>query len=305
MLDKKLLEAHGHRQGLNYPGSFIIACEKDVQRAVEKIGFPMIVKPTRPLRSFKTFMPKSDEGLIDWVNKYSGDLPFIAQHFIPGDEGKTFFSALYLDLGKVVARFDGRKIRSRPVGHTTIAESFPDDEVYEQTLKFFDGLNISGPVSLEFKRSPDGRLWVIEPTVGRTDFWIGVCTANGINLPLVEYYHQIGKTILGMRQSNEVVWFNEERDPLGRAWFAAQFNLKMSGRRSAFVYLHHKDFLPAKKALLIIIWDSIKKTSRFPGKLAIMAFKALKKIERWITVYESDRFAPRRVTAGRNSQIKN
>ena len=282
MLDKKSLEARSHLQGLNYPESFIIACETDVQKAIDKIGFPMIVKPTHPLKSFKTFMPKSAESLLVWVKKYFVDLPFIAQKLIPGDEGETFFSALYLDHGKVLARFDGRKIRSRPIGHTTIAESFPDNEVYQQTLKFFDGLKLSGSVSLELKRAPDGSLWVIEPTVGRTDFWIGLCTANGINLPIIDYNHQVGETVPEMRQSNEAVWFNEERDPLGRAWFAARPNLKMNGRHSTYLYLHRNDPRPAKEALRRIILESIRKVIHLPNKLGMVALESLKRL--------SDRF---------------
>ena len=280
MLDKKSLEARSHRQGLNYPESFIIACEADVQKAIDKIGFPMIVKPTHSLKSFKTFMPKSTESLLGWVKKYCVDLPFIAQKFISGEERETFFSALYLDHGKVLARFDGRKVRSRPIGHTTIAESFPDDEVYQQTLRFFDGLKLSGPVSLELKRAPDRSLWVIEPTVGRTDFWIGLCTANAVNLPIIDYNHQVGKTVPEMRQSNEAVWFNEERDPLGRAWFAVQPNLTMNGRHSTYLYLYLEDLRPAQKALRIIIWKFIRKTSSFPNKLGMMAFEALKRLSK-------------------------
>ena len=278
MLDKKSLEARSYLQRLNYPENSIITCETDVQQAIEKIGFPMIVKPTHPLRSFKTFMPKSAESLISWVNNYCADLPFIAQKFIPGEEGETLFCALYLDHGKVLARFGGRKVRSRPIEHTTIAESFPDDEVYQQTLRFFDDLKLSGPVSLELKRAPDHSLWVIEPTVGRTDFWIGLCTANGINLPIIEYYHQIGKTVPQMLQSNKAVWFNEERDPLGRTWFAAQSKLKMNGRHSTYLYLHREDLRPAKEALRRIIRGSIGKVSRLPNKLGMMAFEVLKRL---------------------------
>ena len=278
LLDKRSLEARSRLQGLNYPESFIIACEADVRKAMDKIGFPMIVKPTHPLKSFKTFMPKSAESLLGWIDKYHMDLPFIAQKFIPGDEGETVFSALYLDHGRVLARFDGRKIRSRPIGHTTIAESFPDNEVYQQTLKFFDGLKLSGPVSLEFKRGTDGRLWMIEPTVGRTDFWIGLCTANGINLPMIDYNHQIGECMPEMRQSNEAVWFNEERDPLGRAWFAARFDLKMNNRHSTYLYLHREDPRPAREALRRMIWESIKRVIRLPNKLGMMVFEWLKRL---------------------------
>ncbi|MBK8890530.1 MAG: hypothetical protein IPN75_09040, partial [Dechloromonas sp.] len=95
--------------------------------------FPMIIKPVRPLGGFKTFLPTNADELLRWTDIHQPDLPFMAQRFIPGDDRAIYFSALYLDAGKVLARFDGHKLRSRPLGHTTIAESFRNEEVYRQT----------------------------------------------------------------------------------------------------------------------------------------------------------------------------
>jgi predicted ATP-grasp superfamily ATP-dependent carboligase len=127
------------------------------------------------------------------------------------------------------------------MGHTTIGEPFPDDQVYAETRRFFDGLQLSGPVSLELKRDPDGVLWVIEPTIGRTDFWIGLCVANGVNLPLVEYCHQTGLPIPRIGQNDASVWFNEDRDPMGRLWVAAPSRRYMKDRAASYVFLHGDD----------------------------------------------------------------
>lgn len=245
LLDKTALEARCVRQGIAYPKTFLLTSVRDVDHAIGTIGFPMIVKPVRPLSSFKTRLPESGEQLAALAEHFRDELPFIVQNFIPGDDRAIHFTALYLDHGKVLARFDGHKLRSRPLGHTTIAESCPDDEVFEQTLRFFDGLELSGPVSLELKRAPDGRLWVIEPTIGRTDFWVSLCTENGVNLPLIEYGHQTAATLPTVRQLNAMVWFNEERDPFGRLWFARQQGLRMMGRRSTYLFWHVDDPLPA------------------------------------------------------------
>ena len=38
-------------------------------------------------------------------------------------------------------------------------------------------------MAVEFKRSADGRLWMIEPNVGRTEYCVDVCIGNGFDLP--------------------------------------------------------------------------------------------------------------------------
>lgn len=245
LLDKPALEARCRQTGMDYPRTFVLQQVGDVGAAVAAIGFPMIVKPARPLSGFKTALPDSAAALQALAERFSGDLPFLVQQFVPGDDRSIHFSALYLDQGRELARFDGRKLRSRPMGHTTIGEACPDDAVYAQTRRFFDGLALSGPVSLELKRGPDGRLWVIEPTIGRTDFWIGLCVENGVNLPLLEYRHQAGLPLPATAQRDDAVWFNEDRDPGGRWWLAGRNPPSLGSRRASYVYLHRADPGPA------------------------------------------------------------
>ena len=216
LLDKPALEARCHETGVQYPETYVLGSAESVDDAARQIGFPMIAKPARPLSGFKTALPADAGSLRQLVERHQRDLPFLVQRFIPGDDRRIHFSALYLDKGKELARFDGHKLRSRPMGHTSIAESLPADDVHACTRRFFDGLQLSGPVSLELKRDTDGSLWVIEPTVGRTDFWVGLCIANGVNLPLIEYLHQVGQPVAPPVQRDTHLWFNEDRDPLGR-----------------------------------------------------------------------------------------
>jgi predicted ATP-grasp superfamily ATP-dependent carboligase len=249
LLEKSVHEAQSLTQGLSYPHTFLLAGAKDVDLAISKIGFPMIVKPAQPLAHFKTSQPNTTEALLKLTEDFRSDLPFLVQPFIPGDDRSIYFSAAYMTQGQVLARFDGHKLRSRPLGHTTVAEACVDDEVYNQTTRFFEGLNLSGPVSLELKRDLQGTLWVIEPTVGRTDFWIDLCTENGVNLPLIEFQHQLSMPVVRPIQQNKTVWFNEDRDPFGRLWFFRQKELRMGGRSATFIFLNFNDLSPAFAAL--------------------------------------------------------
>lgn len=253
LLEKSAHEAQSVTQGLSYPHTFLLAEAKDVELAISEIGFPMIVKPARPLARFKTSQPTTVEDLLKLTIDFQSDLPFLVQPFIPGDDRSIYFCAAYLNHGKVLARFDGHKLRSRPLGHTTVAEACVDNAVYNQTTRFFEGLDLSGPVSLELKRDLQGTLWVIEPTVGRTDFWIDLCTENGVNLPLIEFRHQLSLPIGRPVQQNRTVWFNEDRDPFGRLWFFRQKDLQMNGRSATFIFLNCNDLSPAFAALREIV----------------------------------------------------
>jgi len=248
LLDKVALEAHCEQVGVAYPSTKVLHNANEAEAAAKAIGFPVIVKPSRPLSRFKTALPQTVGELLGLLERYASDLPFLVQRFIPGDDRSIHFCALYLDRGQVLARFDGHKLRSRPMGHTSIAESLIDQAVYEQTLRFFEPLALSGPVSLELKKDETGALWVIEPTVGRTDFWIGLCVVNGVNIPLLEYCHQTGMARPGMQQRDAAVWFNEDRDPLGRVWLGLILRL-MRGRRASYLFLHRDDPGPSRSFL--------------------------------------------------------
>lgn len=258
MLDKSSHEKICLQKALFYPTNVCIQNENDIKKVINNIKFPLIVKPSKPLSSFKVSLIHNRDELNHLLIRNRVDLPFLAQHWIPGDDQSIYFSALYLDRGQVIARFDGHKLRSRPMGHTTIAESFPNNEIFECAYRFFEGYGLSGPASLELKRDGDGLFWVIEPTVGRTDFWLGVCIANGVNLPLVEYLNQTQYSKeKSSDQNNRAIWFNEERDPLGLFWYFAQPHLFLRGRTPVFLYFNLKDIYPFLRSFRIQLWNLI------------------------------------------------
>lgn len=237
LLSKSEHQARSIAAGCSYPPSRLLNEATGLDEIVREIGFPAIAKPVRPLSSFKVRILPTLPALAALCESHRSALPFIVQKYIPGGDDRIFFSALYLSGGRVLARFDGRKLRSWPLGHTTVAEPCPDDEINTQALRFFAGLGLSGPVSLELKRDDAGRPWVIEPTVGRTDFWIGLCVANGVNLPWIEYCDQAGIEAHATAQADGHAWLNPERDPRGLFWYARQVaSRKVARRRIAVTY---------------------------------------------------------------------
>lgn len=269
LLAKDRIEARCTEVGLNYPRSVLVTNFDEAPARLAALACPVIAKPTRPVSAFKTQVCDSIAAFIAARPRMESSLPLLVQEFVPGDDATIRFGALYLDHGRVCARFEGRKLRSRPMGHTTIAVSEPDDEVHALALRFFDGLALSGPVSLELKRDPQGRYWVIEPTVGRSDFWADLCAANGVDLTLTEYLAQSGAALPPQGQRRTHLWINGERDPAALAWLLRHAPAQLLRHRLRGVYASAADPRPWRRAF-----------GRFVGALPA---RLARKLERLVT----------------------
>lgn len=252
LLDKDSLQIHCDLLNLPYPETQLLTGKENLDHLLgQGLSFPLIVKPTRPLSEFKVHLIENHVSLMSLACSYSNSLPFLLQQWIPGDDHRLLFTAFYLDRGRILAAFEGRKLASWPpaLGQTTIAESHLNASVFELARRFFEPLQLSGPVSLEIKLDPSGHPWVIEPTLGRTDYWLDCCVSNGINLSFIEYCHQTGKAIATPSQGDAAIWFDTERSPLSYLNFV--FNKKIIGRRHArFSYLDRSDLMPFFHALI-------------------------------------------------------
>lgn len=248
---KTEIEARCRSIGLNYPETIVLDNPHSVTSTIDKISWPRILKPARPLSSFKVMLAATADEARSFLALRVQDFPILLQEWIPGDDTAIFFTAFFLNDGVPIARFDGRKLRSFPMGHTTIAEPAPNDAVFEYSEAFFAGTGISGPASLEVKVAPSGDLWVIEPTVGRTDFWLDLCIANGVNLPLIEYNHQALRPLEPQLQRDNALWINAERDPAAAIWYLANITkASRLARHIRFTYFDLNDPLPGMRSLV-------------------------------------------------------
>lgn len=262
LLLKSNIEAASRAAGLNYPASHTLNRVEDASSVAAGLNFPLIVKPVAPLSGFKVLRANNQAELEQIVQRFATDLPFVVQEWIDGSDSDLFFAALYLRDGKLLARYEGQKLLSSPpaMGHTVAAQSTNNDEIHAIASRFFAPFNMSGPMSLELKRGPDGRYWIIEPTVGRTDFWIDCCIANGVNLSLLEYLDQSGLPCPPMPQTNDYVWFNTERSPEAWWWYLTRCAPGSWLRKPRFTYLCSDDpqpFLMASGKLLHRKWQGL------------------------------------------------
>ncbi|MFP4244324.1 MAG: hypothetical protein ACLFRJ_04495 [Ectothiorhodospira sp.] len=268
LLDKTSLEAHCQAHDLPYPRTWTFSgAEKPGLASLDALEtrgltFPLIVKPTRPLSGFKVRLVHDRAALIALATRHSKALPFLLQHWVQGGDRRILFTAFYLDQGRILARFSGRKLASRPpaMGQTTVAESYPHDRMEALAEAFFKPLGLSGPVSLEAKLDEHGNPWIIEPTLGRTDYWLDCCTANGVNLPLVEYQRQCGQEVSARGQANGRIWFDTESSP------GCYLHLRWQGGETAtrhwrarFAYWDRHDPMP-------FVWAQWQLLSRFASR---------------------------------------
>lgn len=264
-LSKTALEAHCRAHGLGYPATTVLSELAGLRDLDGRSSFPLVVKPAMPLSGFKVKLVQSEADLEALVREHVADLPFLLQQWIPGDDRAIRVCCLYLDRGQVLAGFEGRKLRSLPpaFGGATMMDSFPDAEVRAETLRFFEGLDISGPAALELKRAPDGSYWVIEPTLGRTDYFVACSIENGVDLPYVEYCHQAGLPLGPSLQSDRAVWVDTERDPLGLMHEGATLaRAVLRGKRLAWPYSSLRDWKPSARSWLLFFRRGLERLAR-------------------------------------------
>jgi predicted ATP-grasp superfamily ATP-dependent carboligase len=270
---KDALEAHSRARGLNYPRSMVFegpASSADLQG----FFFPVIVKPLRPRSAFKAELSEDSEALDALLGRQPDALPVLVQEYIAGDDSQLFFAALMLEQGHVICGMAGRKIGSHPParGRATIAETTHAPEALELASKFFEGTGISGAASLELKRDPEGRFWVIEPTVGRTDSWAQLCITAGFNQPLAEFHLAMGRSVDIPMKPLESIWYDTERDPA--AWVRlclAQRTSRPMRKTSVFPYLGHDDARPICRAIKRMLKMSARSLFRYgrPNRLSV------------------------------------
>jgi predicted ATP-grasp superfamily ATP-dependent carboligase len=156
----------------------------------------MAVKPTKPLSGFKALQVSGEEDLVRHLKHFEKTVDqFLLQEWVTGMEPSIYFANFYFDSNhRPIASFVGRKVRSYPrnLGGACSAEPADRPDIEREALRFFQSVPVQGPASLEIKEDDTGRQFVIEPTIGRFDFYILCCIVNGVDFPYLAYAYQTG-----------------------------------------------------------------------------------------------------------------
>jgi predicted ATP-grasp superfamily ATP-dependent carboligase len=143
---------------------------------------------------------------------------------VPGGDDQVYFTLQYCDeKGTTLARFTGRKLRQwRPhCGGTASCEPAGAPELEERAAAFFEGVGMAGLCSVEYKRDHrDGAFYMIEPTVGRTDWQSAIADLNGVPLPYIAYCHLAGDPLPKWRRSRRATrWVDWRADRKAAAYY--------------------------------------------------------------------------------------
>jgi predicted ATP-grasp superfamily ATP-dependent carboligase len=203
LMDKTAFQALAQAAGGLIPPAVSLSCAADLPR-LARLRYPAVLKPAYKHDGYGAVFQKAyvvgstDEAAARWRDIAPVLPDLIVQEWIPGSDSDIYFCLQYIgDGGIAVASFVGRKLRSWPlrIGGTASCIAAPEHaaELSRLTLDFFHSVGFVGMGSMEYKRDPgDGRFYMIEPTVARTDFQEEVATLNGVNIPLAAFLHQVG-----------------------------------------------------------------------------------------------------------------
>ena len=223
LMNKSDTERFAKAHGFKVPRTCSIRTEDDLERAIATIELPCILKPEVKTVAFVEHSPKKaffvrtvDELRETWHRVVQWEPGVVIQEWIPGPETRLVFCLYYFDAqGRPVASFTGRKIRQfiSHCGTACSAEPWDDDVAYAEGVRFFQAAGYRGFGAIEFKVSPDGQYFLIEPTVGRTEHIFALAAANGINLPYAGYCDMGGLPVPAMtRRRRPVVYVDLKRD---------------------------------------------------------------------------------------------
>lgn len=203
LMDKTAFARFAAEHGLPTPKTLVVEGGRGWDRVLDECVFPSIIKPKYHTSDWgragfsKTFLVHSRDELTSVISTVHGvEDDFVIQEWIPGSDSNVFFHLAYHNgRGKPVASFTGRKIRQwAPLtGSTSMAEPSDNADARVQAQRLFELVRFRGLGSVEFKLDPrDGKLKIMEPTVGRSNLQSALATANGVNIAYRAYCDLVG-----------------------------------------------------------------------------------------------------------------
>lgn len=222
LLDKLEFQALAERLGFPIPKAVRVDQRIDWAR-LGALRFPCVLKPTTKHPGYGARFAKAYRvGDLQRVKNLWSEMQnvvdeVIVQEWIEGDDSDVYFCLQYRKNDRSRMSFVGRKTCQWPplVGGTASCVPAPEaaDELTALTDKFFAAVGFVGLGSMEYKRDRrDGRFYMVEPTVGRTDYQEEVAALNGANIPLAAF---LGETDRALPQAKDVYPPRAWRDPLG------------------------------------------------------------------------------------------
>jgi predicted ATP-grasp superfamily ATP-dependent carboligase/dienelactone hydrolase len=219
LTDKSLFQALAEREGLQVPRAVTLSATTD-QAKLEKLTPPLVVKPaqktlaTRAVTGRVVRVPSIEAARAATASVLAIAHHAVVQEWVDGPDTEVYFALFTCDArGHIAGLFAGRKLVLDPpgIGTTAVCIAAPEvaDELSRQTQHFAARVGYRGLGGLEFKRDPHtGRFLILEPTVGHTDAQEELASLCGVNIPLITYEAELGRTPHPVNNSNtaRIAW---------------------------------------------------------------------------------------------------
>ena len=203
LLHKSRFQALAEKHGFPIPRAVRLT-KAQGPGAADGLKFPCVLKPMtkdaaygkRFAKAYRVASAKEVGAL--WSEMRAVVDEVIVQEWIEGSDSDVYFCLQYrAPHGGASVSFVGRKTVQWPILVGGTASCIPAPEVSTEltalTSGFFDAVGFAGMGSMEYKRDTrDGRFYLVEPTIGRTDYQEEIATLNGVNIPLAAYFSELG-----------------------------------------------------------------------------------------------------------------
>jgi D-aspartate ligase len=206
LADKTEFQKLAEREGFIVPRAQVVDITTDLAR-LDTLTPPLIIKPADKTLVLNRRVERAvraatlAEARKAAVSMLTSAPRIIVQEWVEGPDTEIYFTLFACDRdGRAVGMFVGRKVVCDPpaIGSTAVCVAAPEvaDELIAPTMHFIGRVGYRGLGSLEFKRDVrSGRFFIIEPTVGRTDWQEELATLCGVNLPLRAYLTELGEPL--------------------------------------------------------------------------------------------------------------
>lgn len=205
LVDKERFLELSRRLALPIPPTWSLLALEDVAVESLHLEYPVIVKPVVRRQDRWAVVSGGAKALragnpgelrAAWSRLAAAGMRVIVQSLVPGPESAIESYHTYVDdHGVVAADFTGRKIRTAPAeyGDSSSIEITDAEDVRALGQDIVKRMGLRGVAKLDFKRAPDGTLFLLEVNP-RFTLWHHAGALAGVNIPALVYGDCVGWT---------------------------------------------------------------------------------------------------------------
>lgn len=230
LYDKVRFATLGSEYRLDVPMTYVPRDIADLEAALERFTFPVMVKPAEKCRwdehpeiyqltggNLKGVRLETAAELLDFYRKVSKfDTGLVVQDYIEGRDEAIYSLHTYVSReGKLLGSFTGQKLRTYPVhrGIGCFQVSVYEPGVVEVGERALKALGYTGHAVVQMKRVPGTDTFRIFEINCRYSSWNYLHTRAGVNLPYAAYRDSLGQAQEALpRQIEGVRWIDAAND---------------------------------------------------------------------------------------------